>query len=185
MTHKSSMGSIQQDHTRCRALVLPKDGRSHYGKPALERPVIGTKPPRGWLKWRRLCGFGKHVSPCEHVRRGRRAGGRECCSRNARSESRWRHREARLRCKPHGAARVRVMSPGIARHKGHVNSAQCSTWWMARKRALGAINRATLRFKLSAKRKGRANCKPPPCARVPDPQPGCSEHPRRGQRSIS
>ena len=130
MTHKSSMGSIQQDHTRCRALVLPKDGRSHYGKPALERPVIGTKPPRGRLKWKQieLCEFGKHVAPCELVYRGRRAARRECCSRSVRSESRWRHRRVRVRGKPRGAVRVRVTSSaGIVQHEGQVSSARWLT----------------------------------------------------------
>ena len=47
-----------------------KRARLRDWEPALKRPVIGTKPPRGRLKWWRLCEFGKHVSPCEHVCRG-------------------------------------------------------------------------------------------------------------------
>ena len=113
--------------------------------------------------------------------------------RDARSESRVRHDWARLHCKPRGAVRVRMISPGIMQHEGRVSNARWLTWRMARKRALGAINRATSRFKLSANGRGRASCKPPPwrCkayrafARVADPWPGCSEHPRRGQRSTS
>ena len=49
---------------------------------ASKRSVFGTKRPRGRLKWRRLCEFGKHVSLCEHVRRGRCVVGRKCCSRD-------------------------------------------------------------------------------------------------------
>ena len=139
----------------------PRHARLHGREPALKRPVIGTKPPCGRLKWRQWCEFGKHVSPCEHMRRGRRAVGRECCSWNARNESRWRHYWARLRCKPRGVVRVRVTSPGIAKHEGQVRNSRL-TWWMARKRTCNAINGATLRFQLSHKQKGRANCKPPP-----------------------
>ena len=87
----------------------PRRARLRDREATSKRSAIGMKRPRGQLEWWRLCEFGKHVSPCEHVRRGRCALGHECCSRN---ESRWRHRRARLRCKPRGAARVRVTSRG-------------------------------------------------------------------------
>ena len=159
----------------------PRRARLRDRELALKRPVIGTKPPRGWLKWRQWCEFGKHVSPCEHMRRGRCAVGCEWCSQDARNVSRRRRR-----------ARVRVTSAGIAQHEGQVRNARL-TWWMARKRTCNAIDGATLCFQLSPERRGRASCKPPPwrckayraLARVPDPRPGGSEHPRRGQRRTS
>ena len=116
-------------------------------EPALKRPVIGTKPPRGRLKWRQWCEFGKHVAPCEHVCEASRAARSEWNSRNV---SRRRRR-----------ACVRVTSAGIAQHEGQVRNARL-TWWMARKRTCNAIDGVTLRFQLSHKQKGRANCKPPP-----------------------
>ena len=45
----------------------PRHARLRDREPVLKRPVIGTKPPRGRLKWRQCCEFGKHVAPCEHV----------------------------------------------------------------------------------------------------------------------
>ena len=47
----------------------PRRARLRDQEPALKRPVIGRKPPRGWLKWQRLCEFGKHV--CEAPRAAR------------------------------------------------------------------------------------------------------------------
>ena len=47
----------------------PRCARLRDREPALKRPVIGRKPPRGWLKWQRLCEFGKHV--CEAPRAAR------------------------------------------------------------------------------------------------------------------
>jgi len=161
----------------------PRHTRLRIRKPAQKRPVIGTRPSRGRLKWRgsEWCEFGKHMSPCEHVRRGRCAVGRKCCSR---SESQWRHSQFRLRGKLRRAFLVRVTSLGIAQHEGQVRNAQV-TWWMTRKRAHCAIDGATLRSDVSPKRKGRAKCKPPPwrskvrraLLRVNDSMPGCSEHP--------
>ena len=155
------------------------------------KPALGARP-RGRLKWRQMLSkFGKHMSPSEHVCGTRCAARRECCSR---SESRWRHRRARVRGQPRGAVRVReTSSAGIARHEGRVSNAHWLAWGIPRKRAVNAINGATLRPHVSAIRKGRANCKPPPwrckdgraLPRVDEARPGCSEHPRRGQRSIS
>ena len=125
-----------------------KRGRLHDGKPVLKRSAPGTRPECGRLKWRQIeesSEFGKSMAPCEHVYEARRAARRERCSRDARSESRGRHGRARVRGRPHGAGRVRVTSTGIAQHEGQVGNARWFTWWMARERALDAINVVTLR----------------------------------------
>ena len=96
----------------------PRRARLRDREPALKRPVIGTKPPRGRLKWRRSewCEFGKHVAPCDHVHGG---------GRDTWSESRGPHSQFRLRGKLRRVVRVRVTSSaGIARHEGHVNRAR-------------------------------------------------------------
>ena len=154
----------------------PKRTRLRDRKPTLKCSALG-KRPRGRLKLRQILSkFGNHMSPCEHVHGAGCAARCECCSRDAWSGSPGRHSRSRLRCKPRGAVRVRVTSPGISQHEGRVSSARWLTWWIARKRALGTISRATLRFKLSANGRGRASCKPPPwrCkafAQVPDRRP--------------
>ena len=143
----------------------PKRVCLHDREPTLKRSVLGTRHQHGRLKWRRIGSseFGKHMFPCEHVCGARCAARRECCSRSARSESRWRHSRARVRGKPRGAVRVRVTSwAGIAQHEGQVSNARWLTWGMARKRACGAVNGATLRSYVLAKQRGRACCKPPP-----------------------
>ena len=67
----------------------PWRARLRIRKPARKRPMVGTRPSRGRLKWRRWCEFGKHVAPCDHVHRGRH---------DARSESRERDDTASSFC---------------------------------------------------------------------------------------
>jgi len=140
----------------------PKCARLRIGKPARKRLVLGTKPACARLKWRQLCEFGKHVAPCEPVYRGPRAACRDYCSRDARSESRGRHSQFRLRGKLRIAVRVRVTSPRIAQHEVRVSSVRWLTWWLARRRAVDAIDGTMLRSHVSPIRKGRVSCKPPP-----------------------
>jgi len=137
----------------------PKHARLRDRNPVLKRLVRGTKPARARLKGR-LCEFGKHGSPCEHVCGVSHAARRVFCSRNARSESPGRHARAGLRGKPRRFC-VRVTSPGISQRELQVSSAHRPAWWMAQRRVLVAINGATIRFRLSPIRRGRACQKPP------------------------
>jgi len=168
----------------------PKRARLRDQEPVLKRLVHGAKPARARLKGR-LCEFGKHESPCERVCGASRAARRVFCSRNARSESPGRHARAGLHGKPRWF-HVRVMSPWISQHESQVSGAQL-TWWMARKRAHGAIDGATLRYYVSPERRGGACCKPPPWRRKDGRAMPEYTMPRRdvvnilapGQRSIS
>ena len=105
----------------------PKRARLPDRNPALKRLVRGTKLARAWLKGR-LCEFGKHGSPCEHVCGALCAACHVFCSWNARSESPGRHAQAGLHGKPRRFW-VRV-TPGISQHESQVSGTRL-TWWMA------------------------------------------------------
>ena len=143
----------------------PKLARLRDREPALKRSAPGTRP-RGQLKWRRieLFEFGKHGFPRGHACEARCAARRERGLRDVRSGFPGRHGRARLN--GNRAVHVRVTSSvGIARHEGWVSNARCLAWGIPRKRAVNAINGATLWLHVSAERRGRACCKPPPWRR--------------------
>ena len=113
----------------------PERARLRDRESALKRSAPGARYQRQRLKWGQigLFKFGKHVAPCDHVHGGRR---------DAWSKSRGCHGKLR---------RVRVQvtsSTGTTWHEGYVTRAGWLTWWLARRRAVDAIDGAMIRFRL-------------------------------------
>jgi len=140
----------------------PKHARLRDRKPAPERLVRGTKPPRARLKGR-LYEFETDGSTCGRVCEAPRAACRVFCSRSARGESPGRNARAGLHGKPRRFG-VRVTSSvGTSRCELRASSARWLAWRIPRKRALGAISRVMTSLHVSPDRRDeRASRRPPP-----------------------